>query len=598
MKKNIQDILSTLPHSSGIYQFFNSKWDIIYVWKSKNLKSRVNSYFLDPQKLNFAKKKMIWYIVDIKYIVTNNETESLILENDLIKRYQPKYNVLLKDDKNFLYIKITKWDFPQIVRTRISPSNIKKYDGKYFWPYISWYHVSEIFKILKKIYGYWVWSHNFFAKKWSYNLDKYIFDGNVSEKEANIQKLYQEKISQIQEFLSGNSSQVKQKLKTEMQNFAKNLQFEEAQKRKLSLEALESLDTLQVVRDGVKWDFFVMQILEKYENTYVWIIDIKDSKIAWYENYEISNLLEQPWISVLWDIVRQKWAENISRKDLVFILPQEIEWENPEIKIEVPQMWAKLDLLKLCYKNLYEFAHKKYMDGLAVKSYSKQTMKNLLDTLWYEQINNDILFECNDISHLSGTHTVASRSIIENGKRNPKKYKKYRIKTLSQWKIDDFWSMKEVMIRRVAELEKLWNYPDLIIIDGWKGQLGAVLEVLNNSNLKKMPQLVSLAKREEELFLPNQSKSILLDKDSNELRIIQAIRDEAHRFAISFNRDSRSKATKQNILESIPGIWPKTRKKILNKYWSVRALQEVSREELGDFLWKSVLENLENHGVI
>lgn len=597
-KKEIENILSTLPHSPWVYQYFNKAWNIIYVGKSKNLKSRVNSYFSGQQKLNFAKKKMVWYIDKIEYIVTNNEVESLILENDLIKKHQPKYNILLKDDKNFLYIKITKETFPKILRTRISPSKIKVSDGKYFWPYISWYHVQEVFKLLKKIYGYGVGSHNFFMKKWSYNLDKYIFKGNVDEKEQKIKELYSEKIGEIQKFLSGNSQQIKQRLIDDMKRFAENLQFEEAQKRKLSLEALESLDTLQVVRDGVKWDFFIIQILQKYDNSYVWIIEIQDSKISAYENYQIENNLEDTPEKILLSIVEKKWVEHRERKGIIFIVPENLKQENTEIKIEVPQMWAKMDLLKLCYKNIYEYAHKKHMDSLSTKSFSKSTMENLLHTLWYNQINKDIVFECNDISHLSGTHSVASRSVIENGKKNTKKYKKFRIKTLEQWKIDDFWSMGEIMLRRIAELKKINNYPDLILIDGGKWQLSAVMRILEESDLEVYPQIVSIAKKEEELFLPGVPQAIVLEKQSSELRLLQSLRDEAHRFAITFNRDSRSKSLKKNILEAIPGIWPKTRKKILTLYGSVEWLKQVSKKDLIETLGKTLTENLEDHGMI
>jgi len=546
---------------------------------------------------------MVGYITDIKYIVTNNETESLILENDLVKEHQPKYNILLKDDKNFLYIKITKEDYPQVFRTRISPTKMKQSDGKYFGPYISGYHVQEIFKILKKVFWYWVGSHNFFKKKWSYNLDKYIFSGNIHASEAEIKKLYWEKIKEIENFLSGNIQNIKESLKKEMHKYASKMLFEEAQKRKLALEALESLDTQQVVRDGVKWEYIIVQILEKYESMFIWVIDVVDSRISWYENYQVKNILEESKKEILKNFISRKWAENRSRKGLIILSP---EWysdlEDVWIEIETPQMGAKFKLLKLCYKNLYEYAHKKYMDSLSTKSFSKKTMQNILKLLDYSPVNSNITFECNDISHLSGTHTVASRSVIENGKKNPKKYKRFRIKSLEQWKIDDFDSMREIMQRRLAELEKIWNFPDLIVIDGGKWQLSSVMEMIQDSNFisrsKTSLQIVSLAKQEEELFLPWQSSPIVLEKDSPELKLIQAIRDEAHRFAITFNRDSRVKSQKKNILESIPGIWPKTRKKILTKYGSVSGLKEVSKKELEEVLWNAVTENLENHGLI
>ena len=601
----IQNILSTLPHAPGIYKFYNISWDIIYIGKSKNLKSRVNSYFSGQQKLNFAKKKMVWYIENIEYIVTNNETESLILENDLVKKIQPKYNILLKDDKNFLYIKITKEQYPQVWKTRISPSNMKRYDGKYFWPYISGYHVEQILKLLKKIYGYGVGSHNFFKKKGAYSLDSYIFKGNIEGEESEIQKVYLEKIAQIQKFLSGETGEVKNLLRSQMQEFAKKQEFEEAQKRKISLEALESLDTLQVVRDGVKWDFIVVQIIEKYEHLYIWVIDIQDSKISWYENYEVENALWDSKKEVLQKFIEQKWTENRVRKNLIFLSPEDYPnfWEL-WITLETPQLWAKFDLLKLCYKNLYEYAHKKYMDSLSTKWFSKKNMQNLLEILWYDQINTDIIFECNDISHLSGSHTVASRSVIENGKTNNKKYKKFRIKTLDEGKIDDFDSMREIMNRRILELEKVWNYPDLIVIDWGKWQLSSVISILNSFSFqekeasKRKIQIVSIAKREEELFLPWKTEAIILEKDSAELRLLQMLRDEAHRFAISFNRDSRNKSMKQSILEAIPWIWPVTRKKILKTFWSITWLQEANRKDIESTLWKSVTENLENHGII
>jgi excinuclease ABC subunit C len=226
-------------------------------------------------------------------------------------------------------------------------------------------------------------------------------------------------------------------------------------------------------------------------------------------------------------------------------------------------------------------------------------MQNLLKVLWYKEINKSIVFECNDISHISWNHTVASRSIIENGKSNPSKYRKFKIKSLESWKIDDFGSMKEIMERRIKEMQKSEYIPDLIIIDWWKGQLSSVMKILKqNKEIYEKIQVVSIAKREEELFLPWESQSILLEKDSNELRLIQKIRDEAHRFAITFNRDSRIKSMKKNILESIPGIGPKTRKKILKKFESVDNLKNIPREELEKTLDKNIIENLENHGII
>jgi excinuclease ABC subunit C len=595
----LKNILSSLPHSPGIYQFFDAKKNIIYIGKSKNLKSRVNSYFSGKQKLGFAKQQMIEKIRDIQYILTNTETESLILENDLIKQYQPKYNILLKDGKNFLYIKITKESYPKILRTRVAPSQIKNHDGKYFWPYTSSSQVADILKLLKKIFGYGVGEHNFFLWKWSYNLDKYIFEGNTKSSEQEIAKKYREKIQQISEFLSGNTSEIRERTTREMQQKAKNLEFEEAGKRKQILEALSALWNAQIVRDGVKWNYFVVQILEKYDRYFWGIIEIIEGKIVNYEYLELENKLWEWQTELIKNICEQKWVEQRERKHLSFIIPKEINEISSCIKYEVPQHGAKYELLKLCYTNTYEYAHKKYLWSLSAKSFSKQTMKDLLKILGYSVLNPHIVFECNDISHLSWSHSVASRSVIEDGKKNPKKYKKFRVKTLSEGKIDDFHSMKEIMSRRILELEKLENYPDLLVIDGGKGQLWAAAKILREyPEVENKIQIVSLAKREEELFLPDNPKPILLKKDSPELRLVQALRDEAHRFAISFNRDSRSSAQKKNILEAIPWIGPKTRKKILREFWSVENLKNFEYLEIEKVLGRSTTENLDNHWLI
>jgi excinuclease ABC subunit C len=250
----------------------------------------------------------------------------------------------------------------------------------------------------------------------------------------------------------------------------------------------------------------------------------------------------------------------------------------------------------MCYKNIYEYAYKAHLDSLSTKWFTKKTMQSLLEILWYKEINKNIVFECNDISHISWNHTVASRSIIENWKSNTSKYKKFKIKTLEEQKIDDFNSMREVITRRLKEIDKLWNIPDLIIIDGWKWQLSSVVDIIKEHNYNI--QIVWIAKREEELFLPWNSIPILLNKESNELRLVQKIRDEAHRFAITFNRDSRIKSMKKNILEELPWFWPKTRKKILNKYWSIDKIKWIWTKELETILNKTQIETLENHWLL
>ncbi|MFK7780510.1 MAG: excinuclease ABC subunit UvrC [Candidatus Gracilibacteria bacterium] len=603
MLDKIQLVLKKLPNTPGIYQFFNSSGKIIYIGKSVNLKSRVNSYFNGKSKLNFAKQKMVELINDIKIILTNNETESLILETTLIKKHLPKYNILMKDGKNHVYIKITDEVIPKIIKTRIKNKN-----GTYFGPYTSNSYVNNIFKFIKKNFGYRscniLFIENDSEIKIKNNggvkipcMDYHIgrCSGPCLLNPENI-KEYKEKINQIKVFLKGNTGEIIKILEEKMLIKAKELKFEEAEKIKKDIKSIKSLNIYQIVREGVEGDYNIINYIEKFDKIFVGMIEIRDGLITSFYNYDIENKLDENKQEVLKNFIEGNFAENnnINNKiTYLFPIPLSI---NSKIKFEIPKIGTKKDLLSLCYKNIYEYAYKSHLNSLSTKGFTKKTMQNILKILGYKIINKKVIFECNDISHISGNYTVASRSIIENGKSNTSKYKKFKIKSLSEGKIDDFGSMEEIMSRRIKELGKNKNTPDLIIIDGGKGQLSSVVKIINESNVDL--QVVGIAKREEELFIPGKSKPILLDKDSNELRLIQKIRDEAHRFAITFNRDSRIKAMKKNILEELPGFGPKTRKKILNKYGNLEKLKKIDTKELRKILNKTQIETLENHGLI
>jgi len=623
----IKNLLKKIPKNPWIYQYFDKDWKIIYIWKSVNLFSRVNSYFNGKSKLNFAKQKMVEKIVDIKTILTNNETESLILETSLIKEHLPKYNILMKDWKNHIYIKITNEEWPKIIKTRFKNtkrpvSELKnkefetgleyKQNEQYFWPYVSSNDVDNILKVIKKVYGYWVANNNFFKSQNSYNLDKYLFEWNNVEmfgkniSEEKIKTLYFEKLEKIKKFLKWDYKQVIWELREQMMEFACAHEFERADVLKKQIESIETLNEKQIVREWIIWDYDIINYLEKFDKIFIWKLEIRDSKIIWFYPFEIENNLQEDIDTILENFVKNSLItsllSNPDSKKQIIICSKNIKLKEEifsKIRIENPKKWTKNDLLKLCYKNIYEFWYKKHIASLSTKWFTKQNMKNLLHILGFSRINKDIIFECNDISHLSGTHTVASRSVIENWKTANSKYKKFKIKNLEEWKIDDFDSMREIMERRLLEIEKSNFIPDLIIIDWGKGQLSSVVEIVGNAGLHSL-QLVWLAKKEEELFtLKNgEFQKIILEKDSQELRLVQKIRDEAHRFAITFNRDSRIKSMKKNILESLPWFWVVTRKKILKNFGSVENLINIEKSELSKFLNKTQIETLENHGLI
>lgn len=610
---NLENILKNIPTNPWIYKFLDKTGKIIYIGKSSSLHSRVNSYFLSSADLNLAKKKMIKEIENIEYIITNNKEESLILESTLIKKHKPKYNILMKDDKNYIYIKITREAIPKIIKTRI-----KAWTWDFFWPYTSSTYVANILKIIKKVFFSRSCNIIFEKKDWKiiikskWNtkipcIDYYIWlcSGPCLLEEKNIDD-YLQSIEKTAYFLNWNIKWVLVYLEDKMKNLASELKFEQALKIKETIESIKILDNSQIVRDFIEWDYDIINYMEKYDKKYIWVMEVRDSKISWYKNYKIEDKLDEDKEFILEYFIENNYI-NYPKK-LNIIVPFEINIEIAKIFIEIPKIWGKLELLKMVYKNLFDFAYRDNLDSLSTKNFTKKTQENLLEILWYKKINKDILFECNDISHISWNHTVASRTIIENGKTNPSKYRKFRIKTLEEWKIDDFASMKEILTRRLKEIEKTQVFPDLIIIDWWKWQLSSVMQVVDNfkfqiiDNDKKelfdKLQFVSIAKREEELFLPGEKTSILLEKDSEELRLVQKIRDEAHRFAITFNRDSRIKSNKKNMLEDLPWIWPKTRVKLLKEFWNVEAVFEAGEEKLSKFLSKSQIETFKDHGLI
>lgn len=614
MKKIIKDIIKNISSLPWIYKFLDKNSKIIYIWKSINLKNRVNSYFNPNAKLNFAKKKMVVQIINIETIITNNETESLILETTLIKKHKPKYNILMKDDKNHLYIKITDELFPKIIKTRIK----NKY-WTYFWPYISTGYVNNVLKFIKKYFWYrdcnlkfinkdntpWIkssiWTKipciEYYIKRcsWPCLLEK----DNMKEYSISIEK--------IKEFLWWKYSDIIKYLEIEMKKNASILNFEKAKEIQELIKSIIWMNESQIVRDSLNFDYDIINFIEKYEKTFIWLLKVRDNKIVWFFNYEIETKLNETIKDIIKVFIERKFAEYTEKNlKIRFIIPNKLKIK--DIIIETPQIWTKIELLNMCYKNIYEFAHKKHINSLSTKGFTKATMKNLLKILDIKEINKDLIFECNDISHLSWNYVVASRSVIKNWKKEKFLYRKFKIKTLEEQKIDDFWSLKEIIYRRLKEIINLWNLPDLIIIDGWLWQLSSVIKIVANFKKTNIDSeniwlidklnLISIAKRNEEIYVPNDNKPIVLKKESLELRLVQEIRDESHRFAITFNRDLRVKNMKKNILEELPWFWPKTRKKILSLCWNVDNLKNIKKDELKKILNKIQIETLEWHWLL
>ena len=651
MKEAIQNILSKLPKKPGVYLMKDTSGTIIYTGKSVNLKSRVSSYFMEKASLNFAKKQMVTKVADIEWIETGSEVEALVLETNLIKKHLPKYNILMKDDKNLTYIKITNDPVPEVIKTRKKTS-----EGTYFWPYTSTTNITLTLNALRQIFHirdcrvvFWkdaagkleILSR---AGRSIPCLSYYIgicpapcvLEAEKLEKHAR-------NIESLKEFLKGNTGKVLSDLENTMKSKAKNLEFEEAAKLKSQIDSIREISMKQIARDAVSDDCDAFVFLEKYDRVFTGIASIRGGEIISVRNIEIEAKLGETKEEIIADFLGMQYAENSLR--ITLLTDEDVSTSRDllhelRVSIETPSIWPKRQFLDFARMNLLGYASKLELANIGKKFLTRTIQESILMALGYEAPKKwPIIFECYDISHIAGTHTVASRSVIVNGKSETTKYKRYRIRSLQEGMIDDFASMREVLTRRTKEAIELQNWPHLIIIDGWKGQLSAALgaieremshceersdvatqkndfvtdrklsdkieipdqvrdDVLLAHPRWSLPQICSLAKREEEVFIPGQSDPILFQKWTPELMLIQKIRDEAHRFAITFNRESRNKAMKRNILDELPGFWPKTRSKLLKLAWSIDAIKEVDMNELSKILSMPQIETLRDHGIL
>jgi excinuclease ABC subunit C len=619
MAKNELKIYSHIPACPGVYLMKDAKDTIIYIGKSTNLKARVRSYFMAWASLNFAKKKMVKIVEKIDYIETKSDIEALMLETNLIKKNQPKYNVLMKDGKNLSYIKITDSEIPCLIRTRIRTNH-----GQYFWPYSQYFDTYRYVRFIRKLFQ--LGNHDSIDTFGPPCMDTYIglCPGHCTGEKEKI-ALYKERIARARDFLMGKQEDVILWLQDKMKHAASERRYEDAANYKNLIEQIESAGSKQIVRDAIVGDATVIVTLDKYDHTFMSFVEVKNSMIVGIREYKLSNPLDEKKEDLIHNAIIQYIAEEWV-KTLYTDIPIEI-WndlsmyiQSEKIHLKQPSRWEKVRILEFAHTNLLNFAYQEEMSGFKNATLSKKTMCDLLEKLWFEiktlEKKKDIIFECFDISHSHGEHTVASKSVLINGKPEPKKYKKYRIKTLKTGRIDDFASMEEILSRRtIAALKEEDPWPDLIIIDGGKGQLSYAVSAIRGEmekwssreadeahtpllNQSTIPPIISLAKRIEEVFLPENSEPILLEKWSGELMILQKIRDEAHRFAINYNRSSREKSYTKTLLDEIPGIWPVARKKILSAVSRVEELASWTFEKSHDAFGKKTAEALQDHGLI
>lgn len=551
MNKELKESLKLVPTLPGCYIYYDKNGEIIYVGKAKNLKRRVSSYF--HKKHDRVKVAvLVSKIEKMEYIITDSEVEALILEAHLIKKHKPKYNILLKDDKKYPYFLITDEDYPRI--TVVRKKNINPDKGKFYGPYTNSRAMYSTLDFLKKIFPLKQCKTPKFSNRpcLYYHIGKCMApcQGKVTPQE------YQNIVAQVELFLSGKQTELIKKLKTQMEEYAKNEQYEKAARMRDSyLDLQKTLEHQKVVYENARLNEDIIAILYEEGIFAVTILLIREGRLidkkdftyfvenedkdeffkTFFQEYYSTLMLEFPDKIVSTDLenigdkqLYQDWLEIISHK---------------KIKISYGKSKQGRELAQLAQKNVQNLFENARIKKLAsIRDDFNEVGAYLQETLKLTNFPNRI--ECYDISHIQGTNTVASMVVFYNGMSKKTAYKKFKLKT-TEGKPDDFLSMKEVLTRRLSRLgEKNWEKPDLIIIDGGKGQLSSVMEVVEEMGITGI-DFVSLAKREEEVFLPHQSKSIRIPMNSNAMFLIQRIRDEAHRFAITYHRSLRSKALKK-----------------------------------------------------
>lgn len=594
--------LRNLPTNPGVYQYKNANGKIIYIGKAKNLKNRVMSYF-HGNNHNAKTVALLRKIADIELTVVNSEAEALILEDNLIKQHKPQYNIMLRDDKTYPYVRVTNEEYPRVFKTR----KVIRDGSKYFGPYTEIHHLNFMLRLLRSLLkfrscqktmteqevekGKFKVCLNYHIKKCSGACGGFI---SRSEYNGNIQSAVH--------ILQGKTHELEVKLREQMIQYSDNLEFEKAGEIHNQLLLLENYSVNQKIVTTELIDRDVVGIARIENAACSLIFMIREGKLIAKKHFIITSAAQQSDAEII-QATLEKWyleAEIIPREILVPVEPEEPEFllswlkekRGRTLELLLPQIGDKKKLVTLASANA-EFMLREYFITIAKKDkLQNKAVLALQNDLHLPRI--PIHVECFDNSHLQGTDYVSSMVCFKDGKPKKSEYRKYKLKYVDG--NDDFAAMREVVYRRYSRLvnEKL-PLPDLIIVDGGKGQLSSAIEILEDLGIMDKVSVIGLAKRLEEVFVPHESDSILLPRDSAGLKLIQQLRDEAHRFAITFHRQLREKRTIKTELTDIPGIGEKTAVKLLTKFGSVATIRELTLESLESSVGIKIANSIFNH---
>ena len=590
--EDYKKLSDSIPKDPGVYRFYDKEETILYVGKAKNLKNRLSSYFGNKKHQTHKTRTMVKNADHIDYTIVQTETDALLLEATMIKKYQPRYNVMLKDGKTYSYICIKKERFPRVSATR----QVIRDGSTYFGPYTSKYNTNIILDLIKKLFQLRTCTLNLNenaidAGKYKVCLEYHIKNCKGPCENLESEKEYNQKIEQVKNILRGNFKPVKDYLQSEMEHYAELMKFEEAQLLKDKFQVFVNYQSKSTVVHTSITDLDAFSIASDEKHAYINYLKIINGAIINSDTVEIEKKLDEEDREIL-EFAIPAIREKFNSIAPEIAVPIEIDFVDPEVLITIPKRGDKRHVIELSEKNVKYFLFQKKREAL--NKIKRQTpAERILKTLQSDLQMDKIPFhiECFDNSNIQGTNPVASCVVFKNAKPSKKDYRKFNIKTVIG--PDDFASMEEVVGRRyrrlVSEGESL---PDLIIIDGGKGQLSSTVKILKELEILDKVTVIGIAKKLEEIFFPDDPIPLYINKKSESLVLIQQARNEAHRFAITFHRNQRSKNALGTELTNIEGIGIKTSEKLLKKYKSVARIKELAETEIADIVGNSAAKKI------
>lgn len=575
-----ESIRDTIPTDPGIYQFKADDGTILYVGKAKNIKKRVASYFTNRKDLAYKTRTLVKTADHLEFIIVHNESDALLLENTLIKRHLPRFNVMLKDGKNYTYLCIKNEPFPRVFFTR----RLIRDGSTYFGPYTSKARTKIIMDLIRTLFpirtcSYPLTPENIAKGKFKICLEYHIKRCNGPCEGLEDEATYLDRIHQVSNILKGNFSEVKRHLNAQMEKHVEDLEFEKAHAVKEKLAAFEDYQSKSTVVSTAVTNVDVFSLVHDEQTAFVNYLRIVNGAMIYTNTFEFTmNLDSEPEdiLAYAVDRIMERYSSNADE----IIVPLAIEVADASLKVTVPKIGDKKKLLDLSMKNAQFFMQQLQQDK-ATRAKRQTKTERVLTTLQQDLHMDKVPFhiECFDNSNIQGSNPVASCVVFKNAKPSKSDYRKFNIKTVEG--PNDFASMKEVVFRRYRRmLDEGTDLPELIVIDGGKGQLNAAVESLQELEILQRVTVIGIAKRLEEIFMPGDPYPVYINKKSESLILIQQIRNEAHRFAITFHRNQRSKNFIRTELTQIPGVGGKTSEKLLKHFLSVQRIKQASLAEL------------------